>query len=174
MPLSFEELQQRLNAALLEGFGNDGNGMQRYWLCETFPDYIIARGYDADLLQIPYTVDASDVVTFGEPQEVETAYVPVKESVLFLPTAQAAAGATDDGLTWPIQIMKAGFAQGHIEGEDGKQQPRLAQYFSPEVVAQVAEACRSARFGSRHPETNLDETDPGRIAGLIDGGHMEG
>lgn len=172
MALSFEELQQRLNAALLAAFGNDGNGMQRYWLCETFPDYMIARGYDGDLLQIPYTVAANDDVTLGEAQEVETAYVPVSEAVKFLATAQAA-GGPDDGLTWPIQVMEAGFAHGHVETKDARE-AALPHYFPVEAVAQVAEACKSARFGRRHPETDLEETDPSRIAGLIDGGRMDG
>ncbi len=66
-----------------------------------------------------------------------------------------AAAASEDGLTWPIQVMESGFANGHLEMAD----PRLAglpHFFPKEVVAQVAEACNNARFGRRHPATDAE------------------
>lgn len=169
--MSYEELAQALCQALVDQFGCDSGGYPRFRLCETFPDYVIAQGPDGDLYQIPYTSggDGDDDISFGEPQQVETAYVPVQESVRFL----AAESATEDGLTWPIQVMQAGFAHGHLDGID----PRLAglpHYFPREVVAQVAEACKSMRFGRRHALTPEEEVDPARIAGLISNGRMSG
>lgn len=170
MARSFEELQNALCQALRDAFGNGSDGYPRFYLQETFPDYVIARGPDGDLYQISYTVGADDdSITFGDPQEVETAYVPVQESVRFL----AAASASEDGLTWPIQVMEAGFAFGHVEISD----PRLAglpHYFPIDVVAQVAEACKSMRFGRRHALTPEEEADPARIAGLLSNGRMQG
>jgi hypothetical protein len=161
---SYEEQQQELDQALLDGFGLDTSGYRRFCLVETFPDYVIARGPDGDLYQISYT-DEGDEIKFGEPQEVETAYVPVQESVRFM----AAGAGSDDGLTWPIQVMESGWARGAVGGHGG-----IAHYFPLEAVAQVAQACNSARFGRRHPETDAEEMDPGRIAGYIDGGKLLG
>jgi hypothetical protein len=145
---SFEELQQRLNQALVEKFGYDANGSQRYWACETFPDYIIARVSSGDLYQISYSVDG-EASTFGEPQQVETAYVPVEQAARFL-ASEAAAG---DGWTWPVQILEAGWAQGSVDGE------AVPHYFPTGVVAQVAQAANGGRFRRRHPRRDGSEGD---------------
>jgi hypothetical protein len=77
---SFEELQNALQDALLQKFGSDDGGYRQYGLCETFPDYLIAQGPDGELYRISYTVGADEEdITLGEPEEVETAYVPVAE-----------------------------------------------------------------------------------------------
>ena len=171
MSMSFEDLQRVLWQALVDKFGNDAGGYPRYQLCDTFPDYVIAQGPNGCLYQVPYSLGGADddEVTFGDPQEVETAYVPVQETVRFL----AAESVSADGLTWPIQVMEAGFAHGHLEGID----PRMAglpHYFPVEVVAQVAAACKSMRFGRRHALTPEEEADPARIAGLLSNGRMQG
>src|SRR6266404_1136713 len=161
---SYEEQMQELDQALLDAFGLSTDGYRRFCIVETFPDYVIARGPEGDLYQISYT-DEGDEIKFGEPQEVETAYVPVQETVRFI----GSGAGSDDGLTWPMQIMESGWARGSVGGRSG-----VAHYFPLEAVAQVAEACNSARFGRRHPETDLEEVDPGRIAGYIDGGKLLG
>lgn len=139
---SYEEQQAELDQALLDGFGLDTNGYRRFCLIETFPDYVIARGPDGELYQISYT-DDGDAIKFGEPQEVETAYVPVQQSARFLAKEAAAGG---DGWEWPVQIMQAGWAQGSVAGQAG-----VPHYFPASVVAQVAEAANGARFRRRHP-----------------------
>jgi hypothetical protein len=171
MSMSFEDLQRVLFQALVDKFGYDSGSWPRYQLCDTFPDYVIAQGPNGCLYQIPYSLGGADEdeVTFGDPQEVETAYVPVQESVRFL----ASEATSEDGLTWPIQVMEAGFAHGHLEGID----PRMAglpHYFPVEIVAQVAAACKSMRFGRRHALTPEEEADPARIAGLLSNGRMQG
>ena len=82
-------------------------------------------------------------------------------------------GGSEDGSSWPIVVMEAGFAKGEVMTDNPEFQ-RLPHYFPQEVVAQVAESCSRARFGRRHPETVVDETDPARIAGWLDGGAMDG
>jgi hypothetical protein len=79
----------------------------------------------------------------------------------------------EDGLTWPMVVMESGFARGEVMTDDPALKG-LPHYFPQEVVAQVAEACKSTRFGRRHPQTDGEEFDPSRIAGLISGGVMEG
>jgi hypothetical protein len=142
---SYEDQQQELDQALLDSFGLTTDGYRRFCLVETFPDYVIARGPDGELYQISYEDDeANEKITFGEPQEVETAYVPVQQSARFLQTKQSA--VVDDGWSWPVQIMESGWAQGSVEGQSG-----IPHYFPSSVVAQVAEAANGARFRRRHP-----------------------
>jgi hypothetical protein len=168
---SFEDTQCALDQALMDSFGMDQNGFRRYCLVETFPDYVIARGPDGDLYQINCTLGANgDSISFSNPQAVETAYVPVQEAVRFL--AAEAAAAPGDGMTWPIQVMQSGFAHGAVLTGDPAL-ARLPHYFPANVVAEVAEACKSARFGRRHPETDVEESDAARIAGWLDDGRME-
>lgn len=96
------------------------------------------------------------------------------ERMMFVARESAALGlGSEDGLTWPIQVMKAGFANGEVMTDD-PQLSGLPHYFPKDVVAQVAEVCKSARFGRRHPRSTEEETDPTRMAGWLDGGKMEG
>ena len=139
---SNEQIMAELDHALVDKFGLDSNGYRQYSLCETFPDYLIARGPDGDLYQISYSIDGEDV-TLGDPRLVETAYVPVQQAAKFL-AAEASAG--EDGWTWPVQIMEAGWARGEIDGE------YVPHYFPRDVVAQVAEAANGGRFRRRHPQ----------------------
>lgn len=166
---SFEDLQQALDQALLEGFGLGTDGYRRFNLVETFPDYVIARGPDGDLYQISYTIGADDdAIAFGDPQEVETAYVPVAESARFL----AVEAGSEDGWSWPVQVMQSGWASGQLEDSSG--QILAPHYFPPEVVAQVAQAVNGARFRRRHPETGDGSNAPELTAGWISNGRMAG
>jgi hypothetical protein len=157
---SYEEQQQDLDQALLDGFGLDTSGYRRFCLVETFPDYVIARAPDGELYQISYTDDeATDTIKFGEPQQVETAYVPVQQFAGFL---AAEAGSDSDGWTWPVQMMEAGWARGSINGQSD-----IPHYFPAEVVAQVAEAANGARFRRRHP--TQEEGSGGAVPDLTAG-----
>jgi hypothetical protein len=168
--VSFEELQNALQEALLEKFGRDEQGYRQYGLCETFPDYLIAQGPDGELYRISYTVGADEEdVTLGDPEEVETAYVPVAESAKFL---AAEAAATDDGWSWPVQVMQAGPARGKLEDANGKAMG--PHYFPPEIVAQVAQAVNGARFRRRHPEVGDGNDAPELTAGWVSDGKMVG
>jgi hypothetical protein len=164
---SFEELQTALQEALLEKFGRDDNGWRQYGLCETFPDYLIAQGPDGELYRITYTVGADEEdITLGDPEEVETAYVPVAESAKFL-TAEAA--TTDEGWAWPVQVMQAGQAFGRVEGANG-----APHYFPAEIVAQVAQAVNGVRFRRRHPQNGDGANEPELTAGWMSDGRMVG
>ncbi len=164
---SYEEQMQELDQALLEDFGLDTSGYRRFCLVETFPDYVIARGPDGELYQIGYT-DDGDEIKFGEPQQVETAYVPVAEHAKFLATE----ASTQDGWVWPVQVMESGWAHGSVEDASG--QVMAAHYFPPEVVAQVAQAASGARFRRRHPETGDGANAPELTAGWLSNGRMAG
>jgi hypothetical protein len=159
-----------LDGALLAQFGCDGSGYQRFWLQDTFMDYVIARGDDGKLFRITYTIDKDNNVTMGTADEVETAYVPVSESGTFV---VAEAGATPDDGVFPIQVIKAGWGGGQVSGSNG-----LPHYYTPAFIGIVAEACNGARFGREHPEPKKDspyqygENDPKRIAGYLSGGSV--
>lgn len=84
--------------------------------------------------------------------------------------AETTAHLLDDGWTWPIQVIQSGWAEGTVDGTE----PGTPQYINIEAVAQVAAACQSARFGRRSPRWSSEECDPGRIAGTITDGHIEG
>jgi hypothetical protein len=170
---SFEELQDALQQALQEKFGRDEHGYRRYCLCETFPDYLIAQGPDGELYQIAYSVGADEEdITLGDPQEVETAYVPVAEAARFLAKESAAPEFTD-GWTWPVEVMKAGEAFGSVEDANGKML-QLGHYFPSEFVGEVAKAVEGARFGRRHPLSEEEVNDPERTAGWFTGSAMAG
>ena len=61
-------------------------------------------------------------------------------------SAQLGAGSAD-GLTWPVVVMRAGFARGEVMTGD-PQLAGLPHYFPRDVVAQVAQAAKDARFGA--------------------------
>ncbi|HWR37016.1 MAG TPA: hypothetical protein VN622_14230 [Clostridia bacterium] len=169
MEMSLEELKNKLDEAVRKKFGtvNGTTDSWKYYVVETFDDYVIARGTDGELFQIPYSVDTNEEIQLGDAVEVETAYVPVANAAVFL----ARDAAADDPFTFSIQVMKAGFANGHV-AIDGKP---LRQYFPPEVVAEVAAAVNGARFGRRHPAPDENEAvDATRTAGWCDNGGMSG
>jgi hypothetical protein len=165
---SFEDLQQELDQALLDDFGSDAGGIRQFCLVETFPDHVIVRGPDGDLYQISYTVGQDDAITFGDPQEVETLYVPVAQAAQFL----VSEAATEDGWSWPVRMLEAGWAQGRIADANG--QIATPHYFPSEIVAKVAEAANGARFRKRHPETGDGSDAPELTAGWLSNTKMSG
>jgi hypothetical protein len=167
MTMSLEELRQKLDAAIAAKFGKaDGADSWKYYAVETFPDYVIARGTDEDLFKIPYSVDTSENIQLGDPQEVETAYIPVTESAVFM---AAEAGSTPDPWKYSVQLIRAGWAGGTVEGANG-----VPHYYTKETVAQIAQKANGAKFGRRHPASQADFEDAKRIAGWFEGGKLVG
>ena len=82
------------------------------------------------------------------------------------------AAATGDGWTWPVQVMQSGWAAGSVEGARGKE--NTPHYFSPVIVAEVAQAVNGARFRRRHPETGDGSDAPELTAGWVSNGRMVG
>lgn len=166
--ISLDERQSLLDGALLDQFGMDGSGMQRFRLFEAFDDYLIARGPDGKLYRIPYSIDG-DAVELENAEEVTTAYVPVAEACEF---AVADAGATTDDRVYPVTVLKAGWAGGSLNGH------AAPHYYPPEFVRQVAEALQGVPFGRKHPDQRggdpVGANDPARIAGWVDGGNFDG
>lgn len=166
--ISFNETTERLCDALRAQFGCDENGCPRFYMQEAFPTYVIVRASDGDgLYRVPYTM-SPDSITFGDAQEVETAYVPVAEACVFL----AGEGESADDGAYPIAIIKPGWAGGAINGQ------ALPHFYTPEFCAQVAEAAQGVPFGRKHPDQRgPDPTgalDPDRIAGFVGGGVWDG
>jgi hypothetical protein len=168
--LSLDERQSLIASALREQFGLDTDGCSRFYVYETFDAYVIARGPEGALFRIPYTI-AGDQVSFGDAQEVETAFVPVEEYCAFAAESDSESGASDDDRVYPIVALRAGWARGAINGQ------AVPHYYPGAFVARVAEAMNSARFGRRHPNPlGGDPTganDPDRIAGWINGGSYD-
>jgi hypothetical protein len=167
--MSFDQVQQLLRDELVEAYGLDAFGTPLYCMVDVFPEYLIARGPNEMLYQISYTIgtgldDDGDVpVTLGDPVQVETAYVPVQQSATFV----AEAAAAESGV-YPVVLMTAGWAGGTLDGHGS-----VPHYFTPEVVAEVAQAANGAKFGRRHPEKGTGSDDPDRIAGWFEGGRFE-
>jgi len=167
--LSLDEQQNLLNGALLEQFGRDQYGSQRFWLFEAFDDYLIARqGETGKLFRIPYGIDG-DEVDLQDAQEVTTAYVPVAEACAFV--AEADGVETAPG-KYPITVLRAGWGTGGLNGQ------AVPHYYPPDFVARVAEAVAGKPFGRRHPDQRGSDptgaTDPDRIAGWLEGGAFVG
>ena len=168
MKISFEKLTRLLDEAVKAKFGKFNRNDCEYWryyVLETFDDYVIARGDEDKLYRIPYSLktDQEDV-ELGEPQEVETAYIPVKESAHFL-VGEAAGG---DDWTFPVEAIRAGWAGGTVDGAGD-----LPHYYTREFVAEVAEALNGAKFGRRHPAPgSIGADDPERIAGYFSDGQL--
>lgn len=165
--LSLDEQQQLINSELREQFGLDEQGCQRFYLYETFDDYLIARGPESKLFRISYAING-DEVTLGDAQEVTTAYVPVAESCAFVTEADAAAATGK----YPITVLRAGWGTGALNGS------AVPHYYPPEFVARVAESVDGKPFGRRHPDQKSPDptgaADPERIAGWLGGGNLVG
>jgi hypothetical protein len=164
--MSFDDLECELQEELQEKFGTDAFSTPLYVLVEAFPDYVIARGPGGKLYQIPYAVDDQGEATLGDPQEVETAFVPVSQSGTFI--ASEAGIAIDDWI-YPVQVMQAGWAHGAVAG-----QKDIPHYFTPAVVAEVAAAVNGAKFGRQHPASGTGADQPERIAGWMENGKLVG
>jgi hypothetical protein len=165
--LSLDEQQNLLNGALSDQFGMGTDGYPRFYLFETFNDYVIARGPESKLYRIPYTMDGDDV-KFGDAQEVTTAYVPVAENCEFIATEGDAAPQSGK---YKIRVLKPGWGTGAVNGR------AVPHYYPPEFVAKVAEAVAGKPFGRRHPDQKGSDptgaTDPDRIAGWLEGGSSD-
>jgi hypothetical protein len=166
--LSFDEIRTRLSEALLAQFGRDEDGCPRFYLYETFPDYVIARGPNGALYRATYTL-AGDDVTFGNAQEVETAYVAVAESCGFIALESEAA---EEATTFPIAIIKPGWATGGLNGV------AMPHYYTEDFCGQVAESAQGVPFGRIHPDQKGPDptgaNDAQRIAGYVTDGRLEG
>lgn len=167
--LSLDQQQELLNGALLDQFGRDEYGSQRFWLFEAFDDYLIARqGQTGKLFRIPYMIDG-DEVELEDAQEVTTAYVPVAAESAFLASEGDADLASGK---YPITVLRAGWGTGALNGSN------VPHYYPPEFVARVAEAVNGKPFGRRHPDQRgadpTGATDPDRIAGWLEGGNLVG
>jgi hypothetical protein len=164
--MSFDDLECELQEELQEKFGTDAFSTPLYVLVEAFPDYVIARGPGGKLYQIPYAVDDQGEATLGDPQEVETAFVPVSQSGTFIASE---AGIAFDDWIYPVQVMQAGWAHGAVAG-----QKDIPHYFTPAVVAEVAAAVNGAKFGRQHPASGTGADQPERIAGWMENGKLVG
>jgi hypothetical protein len=160
--MSLEELQRELNDAVRQKFGAGDNDSWRYYVVETFPDYVIARGNDDKLYQIAYAVNVDGEVELGDAQEVETVYAPVSQAAKI----SGAGELVDDGYTWPVVIAKRGKATGRLELQDGSRW----RTSSRRADRGFALAVNGARFGRRHVVAGEEPSDPARIAGWFDGG----
>jgi hypothetical protein len=168
MQLSLEQIRDMVAAALVVKFGTDSYECALYCIISTFPDYVVARGPNADLYQIAFSIDDAGNVQLGDPQLVQVAYVPVSQAAVFL-ASEASVSPEEDGWSWQVQIIEAGLAHGSV-GDSGY----IPHAFTPEVVAQFAAAANNARFGRRHPSPVEDDADPARIAGWFSGGTVVG
>jgi hypothetical protein len=168
---SLEDMRDAISDALMAKFGkSDVYSGPKYYLVETFPDYVIVSSNDNpdDMYQVPYSIDAQGNIVFGDLRPVEVAYLPVTARGEFA-TQEAAAGGDD--WTFPVVMMKAGFANGTVE-HAGK---KVRQYFDEDIIRQVALASNGGRFGRRHPMPGENENAmPERIAGWLDNGRLVG
>jgi len=74
--LSYEDIRQLVSAAI-----NKGNPMLDFWVCDTYPEYVIADDWETGKWwKVPYTLDGTDI-TVGTPEEVTQGdWKPVKEA----------------------------------------------------------------------------------------------
>jgi hypothetical protein len=84
----------------------------------------------------------------------------------------ASEAASEDGWTWPVQVMKSGWAAGTLEAASGKL--ATPHYFPPEVVAQVAQAVNGVRFRRKHPDSGDGSDAPELTIGWMSNGRMAG
>ena len=169
---SVEDKLAELSRALDAKFGTDDHGWSKYSIQETFPTYVIARGPDGELYQIRFTVDENtEAWVFGDPIQVETAYIPVGECA----SSFVCEAATDaDPLVYPVVAMEAGWGRGTLTMVSGSTGAALPHYYTPETVAQVAEALNTAKFGRNHPLKGDGSAEPERIAGWFEKGRFDG
>jgi len=82
--------------------------------------------------------------------------------------------ASEDGWSWPVQVMRSGWAHGSVTEASGK--VTKPHYFSEDAVAQVAKAVNGVRFRRRHPtEAEGDGSgSPELTAGWMSNGRFSG
>jgi len=163
---SIEDRLDELSRAVDAHFGVDEHGWSKYSVIETFPNYVITRGPDGELYQIKFSVDEStEEFVFGDPVQVETAYVPVTECASFVTEAQADA---TDPLKYKVVAIKAGWGKGSLNGVG------VPHYYTQETVSQVAQMMNGAKFGRCHPAVGDGSNEPERIAGWFENGELSG
>jgi hypothetical protein len=84
----------------------------------------------------------------------------------------ASEAASEDGWTWPVQVMQSGWAAGTLEAASGKL--ATPHYFPPEVVSQVAQAVNGVRFRRKHPDSGDGSDAPELTIGWMSDGRMAG
>ncbi len=87
---------------------------QRPWVCieAIYPDAVVIED-GGKSFRYPYTIDAQNVVTVGDPVEVMETYVPVRESCASGdegPFIEAAGAADGTGGRWLIRVIRAGLS----------------------------------------------------------------
>lgn len=73
-----DEIYKIVNDGLVSigAIQKDSNGYSNQWISELFDNYVVVYG-DSKYIAYAYSIDADDVVTFGDPVEVEQAWAPV-------------------------------------------------------------------------------------------------
>jgi len=161
---SIEDRMAELARALDAKFGVDDHGWSKYSIVETFPTYVIARSQDGELYQITFSVDeGTESFVFGDPVQVETAYVPVREAACFV--NESADGA--DPFKYNVVAMKAGWGKGTLNGSP------TPHYYTQETVAELAQSLNGAKFGRKHPAEGTGSNEPERIAGWFTNGTLQ-
>lgn len=108
------------------------------------------------------------IFSLGGQGEILCSVQQSRGAAKFLPSE----AASEDGWTWPVQVMQSGWAAGTLEAASGKL--ATPHYFPPEVVSQVARAVNGVRFRRRHPETGDGANAPELTAGWVSDGRMVG
>jgi hypothetical protein len=111
---------------------------------------------------------ADNLLAAGNGDSVILCGVRQEEAATFL----ASEAATDDGWTWPVRLMRSGWAAGTLETADGKLQ--TPHYFPTEIVAKVAEAANGSRFRRRHPAKDDGNDAPELTAGWLSHARISG
>ncbi len=106
-PLSFAEIKELLCCAICDKAGAD----TECYIIDVYPASVVYQlAGDEALYQCSYSIDATEVVTLGEPAAVEreVSYVPLQAA-----SGQLLAAVDGDaGFRWRIQICKYGQAVG--------------------------------------------------------------
>lgn len=106
------------------------------WVCieAIYPDRVIVEA-NGKYLQYPYTIDASNNVSFGQVLEVQEQYVPVTGMKEAAPVQQGvfieAAGEPDSG-KWLIRIVEAGLSKNNV-------------FYTPELLRECAALFNNSR-----------------------------
>ena len=129
-------LKNLLEGALKRLFALDGQDDVWPWVQALFPDHLVVER-DGKLLRYPYTVEGTDV-TFGEPEEVVTAFEPVDGGEGGSPQPEGDEPPKED----------ATFTEAHVQG-------RGARAFDVRIVQ-----AGTSLNGNYYPDAVLREAAP--------------
>lgn len=95
---SFEDITREIASALSEEYPADGDETGvcgpwsgKYWICETYSDYVIVcENVSGEYFRIPYVENGEDDYVFGDPQPVEKEWVPSDRSKKLVEETRAA------------------------------------------------------------------------------------